>query len=157
MQLINNKKVEFRSKVTMMKKVQNFKVSVICFAPAGALGTHVPALWYHCWYVSFNWWLNEPFIFQGTSFKKWFYLFMICVSNNSFLWLFGMFRAAFVWRHICRNALHLLFSNFGTQCVLYYAEMILNCSFLLMNCFFEDGDKEPVQVCGINVVLINVF
>ena len=35
--------------------------------------------------------------------------------------------------------------------------VILNYFFLLKNFFFEDGDKEPVQVCGINVVVINVF
>ena len=35
--------------------------------------------------------------------------------------------------------------------------VILNYFFLLMNCFFEDGDREPVQVCGINVVVENVF
>ena len=84
-------------------------------------------------------------------------LVMICVSNNSFLWLFGMFRAALVWRHICRNALHLVFKFWNFMRFIICRNVILNYFFLLKNCFFEDGDKEPVQVCDKNGVVINVF
>ena len=124
-----------------------------------ALGTHVPALWwYHCWYVSLNWWLNEPFIFQGTSFKKWFYLFLIWVSNNSFYVTFwhGSSRIG-VAPYLSQCFSFTVFKLWNSMRFKLCRNVILNYFFLLMNCFFEDGDKEPVQVCGINVVVINVF
>ena len=109
-----------------MKKVQNFKVRVICFAPAG-LGRALTHTWRRfgtlvdmlAWFGD---WTNHLFSREPLS-RNDFLCFWFAWVIILFMWLFGIVRAGLVWHRICRKTLHLLFSNFGTPCVLDNAEI----------------------------------
>ena len=83
---------------------------------------------------------------------------MIWVSNNSFYVTFWHVSGRTgVAPHLSHCFSFTVFKLWSSMRFILCRNVILNYFFLLMNCFFEDGGKEPVQVCCINVIVINVF